>query len=285
MIKLRLELIPANGHIKPYEIPFGYIFQSVIFRWLHKYKPKLYHKLHAYEEVRPYSLNCYIHENDPKVEFTIVSYHHPLSSALLKILTDLQDTELEVARKEYIVKKVDVDRIYLETLLRQSRPIKKFHIRFSTPCYFNTIKGEYPLRFPLPDALFGNIFNIWDSISADGPKLGRAEFISWIKAHIYPSRYQMRSASYYISPDHQIAGGQGFIVYMVKKLDEFYYKHKFPEETSHFTNDKFQKLYLKNSQIIDFLCKLGEYTNVGGHRTAGMGVIQYFPKKYIRNGD
>jgi len=43
--------------------------------------------------------------------------------------------------------------------------------------------------------------------------------------------------------------------------------------------------YEQNCRWLEILCRFGEYTNVGGNRTAGMGVIRYYPKYYMRERD
>ncbi|MFO8017615.1 MAG: CRISPR system precrRNA processing endoribonuclease RAMP protein Cas6 [Promethearchaeia archaeon] len=286
MMKFHLELIPANGHIQPYEIPYGYTFQTVIFGWLHEHNPKLYHKLHTYEEVRPYSINCYIHKDEPKVDFTIVASNQALASTLLEVVIPKKGTAITVARKKYIVEGVDVESIILETMLKQSKPVKRFHLQFATPCYFNTLKGNYPIRFPLPDALFGNLLNIWKAMSASTFTSRKKQFLSWIKAHIYPSSYKMRSASYFIARENQVAGGQGFVSFWINSPDDYYYQHKLKKDTlTAREKTECRQNHFQNSQLIDFLCKVGEYTNVGGHRTAGMGVVRYFPKEYCQPED
>ncbi|MEM0172580.1 MAG: CRISPR system precrRNA processing endoribonuclease RAMP protein Cas6, partial [Thermoproteota archaeon] len=36
----------------------------------------------------------------------------------------------------------------------------------------------------------------------------------------------------------------------------------------------------KHARFTDALMRLAEYTNVGGNRTAGFGVVKYFPKMH-----
>ena len=287
MIKFHLNLLPANGHVKPYEIPFGYTFQSVIFGWLHEHHPRLLHELHSYERVRPYSINCYIHKNMPKVEFTIVSYEQQLSTALLDIITPQKGKSMTVAQKEYIIEDLNIESVKPTVLFHRAKPVKHFHIQFATPCHFNTIHGDYPVRFPMPDELFGNVLTLWKMMAKNVGKnpieLNQQNFRAWINAHMYASSFKMRSASYFIQREKQVAGGQGFVAYRITPLDEYYCCGRYNKnKNSLSTSEKTEATrdYLTRCRCVEFLARLGEYTNVGGHRTAGMGVIRYFPKAY-----
>ena len=294
MIKINFKLYPINEQVKPYETPFGHLFQAVIFGWLHENCPKLTHQLHAYEQVRPYAINCHIHKNKPLVEFTIVSYDKPLSSVLIETVKPIDGKILKVADKKYRVRNLQIEKIYLEKLIHNSKPVRNFHIHFPTPIHFSTAKGNYPVRFPLPSMIFGNLSKIWNDMIQQTAQIERQDFLNWVNAHCYVSGYEMRSAKYFIKSDQKVAGGHGSMSYRIKKPNKsFYEKFKPPNILKNPKTKSENKLTIENKQEqvkahyrsncrwVDLLCRVGEYTNVGRNRTAGMGVIRYFPKNYI----
>jgi CRISPR/Cas system endoribonuclease Cas6 (RAMP superfamily) len=285
MLKLIFELFPEDERVKPYDHPFGYIFRGVIMKWLQEKKPELIHYLHEYDQIRPYSINCYIHKDVPKIDFTLVSYFDELSDFLIQDLLKSENIKLKIGQKDYYISKINFERINLKTFIDQSKAVKGFNINFATPVYFNTILGNYPVRFPLPELFFGNLINIWNDINDLEFEIERKVLLNWINAHVYISGYKMRSVRREIGKRKPVVGGLGNATYRVTKINKNYYKH-FLEELDrkfdyHFVNENYEM----NCKWLEVLCKMGEYTNVGGNRTAGMGVIRYYSKYYISEKD
>lgn len=284
MMKFNFKLYPNNEHVNPYEIPFGHIFQAVIFGWLHQRFPKLIHELHSYQNIRPYAINCHIHQKKPLVEFSVVSYNKTLNGALKAIITSIGNKVLNVGGKKYQVKETKVKKIHITKLLEISKPVRHFHISFITPVHFSTSKGKYSVRFPLPSVLFGNLTTIWNDFLKKSAQIDHQDFMNWIKAHCYPSGYRMRSAQYFIKTSQKVIGGQGFVSYRIRKPNRNFYEQI---NTSNNLLDKkegqIKTHHWNNCFLVEVLCRLGEYLNVGGNRTAGMGVIRYYPKDYLQD--
>lgn len=282
MRKFHLKLYPINEHVKPYEIPFGHIFQGVIFGWLHEKCPKLTHELHSYNEIRPYSINCYIHRRDPLVEFSIVSYNQSLSAVLYDIIYSIKKQILDIAGKQYEIQGLKTEEIHLEDLMKASAPVRHFHISFVTPVYFRTPHGDYPIRFPMPSLLISNILKIWNILSKETSPLDSYDLIRWVDIHCFPSGYKMKTSKYYIRNTQTVAGGLGFVSCRINKPNTHYYKkHLALNRQEEDKASEIDSHYRTNCQWIDLLCRVAEYTNVGGNRTAGMGVIKYYPKSYL----
>ena len=285
MIKLTFELYPEDGQIKPYEHPYGYIFRGVIMKWLSEIKPELIHILHEYEQIRPYSINCIIHNKIPKIDFILVSYEENLSNTLLQDLISTERVKLKIGQKDYYISQIKFERINLSQLIEQAKPIKSFNINFPTSVYFNTSMGDYPVRFPIPNLLFGNLTNIWNDMNKDNSGMDKDNFINWINAHMYISGYNMKSVRREIGKPRPVVGGLGNVTYNIKKINKNYYKHYLERIEREYDYEFVNQDYSGNCKWIEILCKLGEYTNVGGNRTAGMGVMKYYPKKYLLEKD
>ncbi|MBN1214471.1 MAG: CRISPR system precrRNA processing endoribonuclease RAMP protein Cas6 [Candidatus Lokiarchaeota archaeon] len=285
MIKLRFELYPEDGQIKPYEHPFGYIFRGVIMEWLKNIKPELIHIFHEFEKVRPYSINCIIYNKIPKIDFILVSYMEELNNTLLQDIISTEKAKLRIGQKDYYIAQIQLEKINFEQLLNISKPVKNFNINFPTSVYFNTSMGDYPVRFPLPNLLFGNLANIWNDIYKNTLEIDRDNFLSWINAHVYTSAYLMKTVRKEIGKPRPVIGGLGNVSYNITKINENYYKHYLECINREFDHEYVNQDYLGNCKWIDILCKLGQYTNVGGNRTAGIGVMKYYPKKYLSEND
>ncbi len=285
MIKLIFELYPEDGQIKPYEHPYGYIFRGVIMEWLKEIKPELIHTFHEFEKIRPYSINCIIHNKIPKIDFILVSYMEELNNALVKDIISSEKVKLKIGQKDYYISQIKFEKINLEQLLDISKPIKNFNVNFPTSVYFNTSKGNYPVRIPLPNLLFGNLANIWNDMNKKDSEIERDTFIKWINAHLYISGYRMKTVRKEIGKPQPIIGGLGNVSYSISKINENYYKHVLHEINREFDYKFVNQDYLGNCKWLEILCRLGEYTNVGGNRTAGIGVIKYYPRRYINDND
>ncbi|MHA1727664.1 MAG: CRISPR system precrRNA processing endoribonuclease RAMP protein Cas6, partial [Promethearchaeota archaeon] len=200
---------------------------------------------------------------------------------LIKDLLTSENAKLNVGEKEYIISQIRFEKIALSNVFQSSQPIKAFNLRFITPVYFNTRLGDYPVRFPLPSLLFGNLVNIWNDINKDLAEINREEFINWVNAHVYISYYKMKTVQRDIGKSEKVSGGLGSTSFRVQKVNKNYYKRlveKLNQSSNSFViNDH----YFENCRWLDVLCKLGEYTNVGVNRTAGFGVIRYYPKEYF----
>jgi len=285
MIKLTFELYPEDGRIKPYDHPYGYIFRGVIMEWLTDIKPELVHKLHEYEEVRPYSINCKIDKKIPKIDFVLVSYNENLSNTLIQDLISSEKVKLQIGQKDYFISSINFERFSLQTFLEHAMPVKAFNINFVKPVYFNTSMGDYPVRFPIPSLLFGNLANIWNDISKDTSDIDRDNFLNWVNAHMYVSGYKMRSVRTEIGKPKPVVGGFGNASYRVTKINKNYYKYFLKELKCKYDYELINEDYSNNCRWLEILCTLGEYTNVGVNRTAGMGVIRYYPKSYVLEND
>ena len=285
MIKLTFELFPEDGRIKPYDHPYGYIFRGVIMEWLREIKPELVHRLHEYQEVRPYSINCKIYKKIPKIDFILVSHDEVLSDTLIEDLLSNEKVKLIIGEKNYFISRVNFERVRLQSFFENSRPIKSFNINFITPTYFNTRMGDYPIRVPIPISLFGNLATLWNDISKEGSKIDQNNFLNWLNFHVYISGHKIKSVKRDIGKLKPIVGCFGNVSYQVTKINRNYYKHFLNELNRKYDYEFVNDDYSNNCRWLEILCKLGEYTNVGANRTAGLGVIRYYPKKYLSNKD
>ncbi|MFX1297612.1 MAG: CRISPR system precrRNA processing endoribonuclease RAMP protein Cas6 [Promethearchaeota archaeon] len=285
MIILTFELYPEDGQINFREHPYGYIFRGVIMAWLAQIKPEIVHELHEDEKIRPYSINYTIDKKTPKIDFRIVTYMDKLSQVLIEDLLSDEKPLLKFGEKNYYISKINFERINLRILIESAKPVRSFNIRFYEPVYFNTSKGDYPVRFPIPELLFGNLANIWNDIFKEISEVDRENLLKWINAHLYVSGYNMKSIRRTIGKPIPVVGGLGNITFRVSKINSNYYKHYLDDLNRtydyEFVNDDFQN----NCHWLEILCKLGEYTNVGANRTAGMGAIRYYPKEYLSAKD
>jgi len=255
MLRLIFKLIPEDRVVDRYYSPYPYIFRGIFMDWLNKIEPRFVHELHEYGKIRPYSIDRII--NVSGIKFILTIFHKGISESVLEAVLKGEKEVFNIGDKTFILAQLNFERISLKIIINNARPIQKFDIRFLTPVYFNTSKGDYPVRFPLPVLLFGNLANIWNYIASNEGKIDRNSFLVWIERNVYCSSYKMETKGSEIGKSKLVAGGLGKVSYSVKECDSNF------------------------CRWLEILCRLGEYTNAGGNRTAGMGVMKYQPKEYF----
>lgn len=248
-------------------------------KWLHEIKPELVHFFHEREKVRSYAIDRIVRRDVPKIEFIITTYSDDLSDALLNDLASRTDVSISLGENKYVLASVRFERIDLKLLVESARPIKEFSVRFLRPVYFNTKRGNYPLRFPLPEILFGNLANIWNDLARGTAEIDRTDLTLWIGAHLYSNKFEVSTPRARIGKAH-VRGTKGSIRYKVAKLDEHFYKHYFKDKQEPSSVERAREHYFNNSRWIDLLARLGQLTNAGENRTAGLGVMRYRPIQY-----
>ncbi|MHA1328656.1 MAG: CRISPR system precrRNA processing endoribonuclease RAMP protein Cas6 [Promethearchaeota archaeon] len=283
LTKINIELIPENKMLKPYEHPYAYVFRGAIMKWLHNNNPKIVHQLHDFEKIRPYSINCIMNNDIPKINFIIVCYDDEMKNIFLKKFQRKGNRILCLGEKKYIISDVLVEEKSLVDFIKHSKPVINFAIKFITPTCFNTSLGMYVLRFPLPSIFFGNLINIWNMLARSYAEINKEKVINWINAHLYINYYKMRTVKRDIGELEPLYGGIGDINCRITKLNRFFYE-KVKKNLKNNSNIDFsiKNDYIENCRWIEILCKFGEYTNVGVNRTAGMGVIKYYPREHLQ---
>jgi len=282
IIKIVFELIPENKMLKPYEHPYSYIFRGVLFDLYRELDPNLVHRLHEYEEIRPYSINCIIYNKIPKIDFILTSFNKILSQNVLDYFNSHCGETLNIGDKQYLLSNIKIEIINLRNLIKKARPVTSFSIKLVTPTSFNTILGNFPVRFPLPSILFGNLINLWNNFFELKGEINKDSFIDWVNAHLYVSFYDLRTIKRKIEESNAIYGAKGSVSYKITRINKFFYRKLIENKKKEQINNNYERDYNEKCLWIDILCRFGEYTNVGVNRTAGMGVIKYFPKTYLK---
>ena len=255
MLNLIFELIPEEGVIDRYYSAYPYIFRGIFMDWLREIAPRFIHDLHEYEKIRPYSINRIIDLN--RIRFILTIFHENISESIMESILRGEKDQFNIGGKKFILSTIKFEKITLKQIIDDSRSVQMFNIRFITPVYFNTSKGDYQVRFPLPILLFGNLANIWNFIASGEAEINRKPFLEWVKMYVYFSSFKIETKESTIGKMKPVVGGLGKITYTVQDNNANY------------------------CCWLEILCRLGEYTNVGGNRTAGMGVMRYQPKKYF----
>ncbi len=282
MIRLTFELYPKPKSSQIFKNLQGHEFRAVLMNWLRKINPELVSELHRNNTKRPYSIKYSIFKKIPKINFTLISFTPNINKLILQGIILKDNVEIKIKSNVYIISKLHWERIDIKNIFNKSKPINSFLIKFLTPVSFNTKLGDYPVRFPFPSLFFGNLINLWNFIAFDLETIDREKFINWVNSHVYVSNYNMKTIKKDIGKTKPFVGGIGTASFKITKLNKHYYSKTLSTKQKTFKLNNFVlKDYIQKCTCLDYLCKIGELTNVGMNRTAGMGVIKYTPKKYF----
>ena len=255
MIKFKLELIPEQGIVKPYIEPYGYIFRALFMNWLKKLGPKIVHDLHAHNKIRPYSIK--ISYRPTKLIFYLNTFDSTLSTILINDLINKKDKNFTIDNQKFLLKKVVFEEFSLKKLLKEAKTVRNFKIEFLEPTYFNTKRGNNVIRLPIPELIFSNLLNLWNELYDGVVHIQKDDLIEWIKKNIFPSSLEIKTKAKEMGENVPAVGIIGWANFVI-------------------TNNNFN--YAK---YIDCLGKFGELSNIGGNRTAGLGVIKYSALEYF----
>ena len=215
------------------------------------------------------------------LQFTL--FDGELAKAVLKSI--LQEGEpLRLLNSEIRIVDVSVSQEEYSGLLDGARPVKRFTMRFLTPTFFRfsplmaslTFPSKRPAggvsqprlkgakRFhpvPEPVLMMRSLVRLWRAFS-DRP-FNYSDYLSWISSMGvslagYPDGIRTRRLYEHVTTRKFVVGFVGRVNFSI------------PED-----------LYMKRwAKITDALLKFAEYSNVGGGRTAGFGVVRYQPRDY-----
>ncbi len=284
MIQFIFDLYPEDGRLGR-RVPFGYKFRGVIMKWLIESNPELADAFHKPGEIRPYAINTIPHRKEGKIEFILTSYNEQLSDTVIHDILQSEKVKLKVDGKQFFIARITFERPNLDQMKARVPKNTKLQVQFVTPIYFNTPYGDYPIRFPIPEAFFGNLARLWNDMTEESNNIDRDRFIDWVNTHVYISGYKIRTAKRDIGKRKPVVGGLGNVTYRLTGINRNYYKNFLAEmereRDAQFVNED----YTENCRWLNVLCRLGTYTNVGGNRTAGMGVIRYWAEEELSERD
>jgi hypothetical protein len=279
MYKLKLKLKPRTEELNVYNAPEGYIFRGYLLNWLKDLDPKLLHEFHDYNEVRPYSINVWVHKKQNMIDLIMHFFNNEVGEMLMN---DVRSNHhyIKINKYSFSVQGFEFGPIDLGEVYKASDPIKDFNLFFPKPTYFNTTDGNFPIRVPLPREIYSNLLHLNDKIANTNGFYYDKEinYYSWLKAHMYISGHKIRTVQEHIKTNQTAVGFTGNVSLRIKPPNSHYYKNL--EKT--YRPSSVEKNHLANCKWTHFLNRLATYTNVGVNRTAGFGVVNYHPKNHFK---
>jgi len=211
-------------------------------------------KLHSSKTISPFSVTPVMRDSTPvqrleegeKYEFSITFFIPEIGEALKSYLTRID--KIYFAGCENPLRRVLVK--YCDRRSFSKDPIRKFRVHFISPCYFRSPSSSYRfVPLPLPELMFRSLARLYSAFISDVIQ----DYREWLDSGgITVSGYNIKTEKALLKKGMWSVGFIGWVNFSIP--DDAY-------------REDFARL---TSELLSF----GEYSNVGGGRTSGLGVIR-----------
>ncbi len=209
--------------------------------------------------------------------FSVTLLDSALSNIFIELIRCGKLADISFNGKRCTLTSLEYSRLDTTKLINEAKAVEKFAVNFRSPTYFRRtpvdvktlfpsargVEGQQPdlyrsLPLPEPVLMFRSLLRLWRAFSEVSTKIPVNELKNWVElGGVVVSGYPkaIRTVRVYEHPTSN-KWAVGFVGEVHFSLPKDLYSERYAE-------------------FVDALLRFGEYTNVGGGRSAGLGVIQY----------
>ena len=118
------------------------------------------------------------------LRFTLNLFNPELSKAFFEMLLSSQNQTVQFGPRTGRDRPRFVRKYYLRKSRDKYRPVHAVELNFLSPTNFSMMGNDFELRFPLPEYVFGNLYNQWNHLFKDTSLEIDLGFYDWIKANV-----------------------------------------------------------------------------------------------------
>uniref|UniRef100_A0A7C3MBX3 CRISPR-associated endoribonuclease Cas6 n=1 Tax=Archaeoglobus fulgidus TaxID=2234 RepID=A0A7C3MBX3_ARCFL len=241
---------------KRFRMYSGAFVRGYVYWLLAKMDRTFAEKLHSSKTLSPFSVTPVMLNSTPvdrleegkDYNFSITFFVPEIGEALKDYLISADSIYFTAVHNP--LKKVSVK--YCSEDSFSGRPLTKFRVDFISPCYFRTPSDGYRfIPLPLPNLMFRSLARLYSAFVSEVPQ----DYREWLDRNgIAVSGLKIETQKVMLKKGKWAVGFVGRVNF---SLPEDLYEDKYAEITS---------------KLLSF----GEYSNVGGSRTSGLGVMRFF---------
>lgn len=255
--RLTLSLAPSRDFPVPKFT--GYIARGVILHLVKSANPSKALDLHESNVLKPFAVEpLYFKARAKSPEGYLVDASSPCTM-VIKVLDDslVQDFvsymssngKLMIRDCELFFRELNIEHNNYQEILSGGREDQKFGVDFNTPTYFSMESSAFYSVLPEPSRLMMNVLRIWNRFSTEKvDKETYADYWRFLSKNAGITRYELQT--------------------MPVKVERAKAKMGFVGRVNYELADP------KYARLTNSLLKFAEFSNVGGGRTAGMGVVK-----------
>ncbi|MBN2229993.1 MAG: CRISPR system precrRNA processing endoribonuclease RAMP protein Cas6 [Candidatus Thorarchaeota archaeon] len=262
LISLRFDITsPVTKEIGFSGIPLRAAFLDI----LKNYDRKLSSDTHQGQGVRMYALGIMSHDRhfsttlrqgiEDSFDITLLNHQNYRDFTKHLILKDdlyirLYENILPVRRIGVsIMEPQEIMHTWVDAPELQKAERIRIALTFRTPTQLAHSDSNALCLFPMPEKVFPALMKIWQSIDRTTYFFPLGEYREWVKRNIEIPRYTIRTYPLKTGSGMQIVGFIGTVYYTIKDGS------------------------IPMSRMTAGLARFAEYSNIGKHRTAGLGMI------------
>ena len=252
--KFEIHLVPAET--KYFRMYSGAFVRGFLYWVLRRISREFASKLHSDRHLAPFATSPVFKGNEvanrleegEKYRFFITTFIEEIGEALKDYFISMD--KLFFAGDYQEAERVEVEYV-CESELKNDAKSKKFKINFITPCYLRTPSQGYRfVPLPIPQLLFRSLARLWEAFVKPLPSGYRDWLDEW---GVVVSGCSIATEKVLLRRQTWSVGFKGEVSF---SIPDDSYVEKFAKTTATLLN-------------------FGKYSNVGGGRTSGLGVIDY----------
>nr|MDO8080485.1 CRISPR system precrRNA processing endoribonuclease RAMP protein Cas6 [Candidatus Freyarchaeota archaeon] len=248
-----------SGRVKPFT---GHLIRGALLNLIKNADPDLAQKLHEPHQQRPYSVTPatpVAHQRTIRENLwwiqpgEHVRFHagflqdHVGEKAFQKILEGRP--EIKLAETPFTPVRIEVKRTTHEELVKTAQPETVVTIRFQSPTQLPIIGRDFPMLFPDPRYVYGNLARLWNQNAPPQVQVDTQQLHDWIEKNVYIRKYRLQTVEIDVGKQVKLAGFTGILEYLLNSTEEY-------------------------APWINILTRYATTANTGAKRTTGMGATQ-----------
>lgn len=238
----------------------GYISRALLLNLLNQANPGAALRLHEPNKPKPYSVTPLLFKSKLRAESGyLLDSSHPcevsfrfLDEGLAKLALDclLRRDRVLIVDSFFRIESIEVRHEPYEDMEAGAKPIEAFRLHFRTPTYFKELGSPFHSLFPEPRRIFPGLLKLWNRFSGRGG-LDPSEYRAWIEGNLGVSAHRISTRRVLMGKKKAI-GFSGWASYEAIGGGDW-------------------------AKLTWAMARFAEYSNVGGNRTGGFGVVRFEP--------
>jgi len=166
-----------------------------------------------------------------------------------------QQNSLMVRDTVFRIASMHINSKSYQDLEKESVPIDELRLIFRTPTYLASLGSSYHWMFPDPVKVFTSLMRTWNQFS-DARQFSKEDYIAykeWLTKKVGVAEYQLETRLTGMRKK-KATGFTGWVTYELDKESPW-------------------------NKTTCMLAKYAEYSNIGGNKTGGFGVVQFHERK------
>ena len=248
-----------SGRVKPFT---GHLVRGALLKLIKGADPELARMLHEPHQPRPYSVtpalpvnhrrtireNLWWIKPGEQVRFHVGFLQDHIGEKTLRGILE-STPQIKLGETPFNVAKIEIRKTTHQELVETAKPEQTVVMRFRSPTQLTIMGRDFPLLFPDPRYVYGNLARTWNQNAPPHIQVDTDELHDWVEKHVHIRRYNLRTQEIDIGKQVKIAGFTGTLQYQLNSLEGY-------------------------APWINILTRYATTANTGAKRTTGMGHTQ-----------